>query len=124
MTGWVYTLDDAPIAREFVALNERLPNAFPGDWTFADVQRGMAIHAAERQRQEMRMAVLDEVSEAYRAFPDAGTAGDACQLAGIDPDDIDRRLEAIPPPDEVGLRWFIDEHERAEAAGTLIRIPV
>jgi len=83
----------------------------------------MSIIDAEHARSQATMAVHGDIFSAVVRFPNAANAGEACHLAGLDADDIDRRLSAIPAPDEAGLQWLIRERERAEAAGTLLRLP-
>ena len=84
--------------------------------------RGHAITEAEHARQQARMAILDELRSASVQFPGAATMAEACQRAGIDVDDIDRRLKAIPAPDSAGLLWLCSEYERAEADGTFFHV--
>jgi hypothetical protein len=48
---------------------------------------------------------------------------EAYRLAGVDPDEVDCRLRAVPAPNSAGLLWLIVEYERAEREYSLVRKP-
>lgn len=116
--------ESEPVAAQWQALAQRIgPGAFPGKWSHAEVERATRIMETEFERVKARMSIYGDVFMAYMEFPLAENAGEACTLAGIDPADIEHRLREIGPPDELGLRWLIDEFERAECSRQLMRIP-
>lgn len=104
-------------------LADEIGPAVPATWTKRDLARGRAIMKAEEARVMGMMAILKEIGVAYEQFPQARRAAEACRLAGLDMQDITRRLNEVPPPDSVGLQWLISEFERAQEAGTLLYPP-
>ncbi len=99
-----------------------LPAGVPGHFTFDELNRGQQISLAEGARVQAQLAALDVMDEAFQCYPNAATAGEAVRLAGRN-EEVVRLQAAIPAPDVVGMRWFVEQVERSLGEGTLLMLP-
>ena len=124
------TGEDETVAQRYSALRFSSPG-WPGDWNFADLERFMAISAAELARNEAELALWQEIDEAFaRGCPRTTgaarlemTVQEVLACARRVMPDVYGRIAALPRPDRAGMLWWIHEIEEAQRNGTLISLP-
>ena len=114
---------DESTADRWHALRRRLDArgvGMPATWKQTDAVRALLISKTEVERQETMSATVNDLGPMFAGHPGAESIAEACQLAGVDAAAFERRMAAIPAPDDAGLLWLIDEYTRAERDGTLL----
>lgn len=110
---------DASLAAEIEKRFSELPAGVPGHVTRDEVARAQRIIDAQEARTKALGAALSLVAAAFLNNLDAANAGEAARREGL-ADETQARLDAVPPVDEVGLRWLVREIERSLDEGAFI----